>query len=307
VLLEDALEWIESHREADGERPFFVWLFLVDPHDPYEAPGPWTSAWAGSTTDAPRRPNREYPENLPEEVRERMRSLYDGEISYVDHELGRFFDALAEMGVLQEATVAVVADHGEAFGEHSCYLHAFHTWDAVTRVPLIIRSPALRSGFGTRSDALVSVVDVAPTLLAAAGLEPIPDARGIDLWAALSDPESHAREHIVAEVDAYGVRRAFVRDARHKLVYHHVVNTGTFQRYLGAASGYPTLALEESRIEVYDLLRDPYELEAIAGEESPAAEGLYRILSDTLPRMAPASELADLDGPEPGGLALTER
>ena len=83
-----ALGWI--NRRPAG--PFFVWVHLYDPHDPYDPPEPYKSRYAADP--------------------------YDGEIAYTDAVVGKLISSLRRAGLYNGATIAVMADHGEAFGEH---------------------------------------------------------------------------------------------------------------------------------------------------------------------------------------------
>jgi arylsulfatase A-like enzyme len=92
-----------------------------------------------------------------------LSDLYDAEIAYTDHELGRLFDGLAERGVLDRMLIVILSDHGEEFAEHGEYQHD-QLYTETLRVPLMIRLPGGRLG-GTRVRGQTSLVDVMPTLL----------------------------------------------------------------------------------------------------------------------------------------------
>ena len=130
-----------SERTPVG-RPSFLWVHLFDPHDPYDPPADLKPRFASS--------------------------LYDGEIAAVDRLVGRLVQSLPP-----ETIVAIAADHGEALGDHGEETHGVFLYDAVLRVPLVLRLPA--TGAGTRVEARVRLADVAPTLLEAAGV-PVPSA-----------------------------------------------------------------------------------------------------------------------------------
>jgi arylsulfatase A-like enzyme/lipopolysaccharide biosynthesis regulator YciM len=138
-----ALDWLD--RRSPG--PFFLWLHLFEPHDPYEPPEPYRSRNAG-------RP-------------------YDGEVAYADALVGRFREALEERGLFDRALVIVTGDHGEGLGQHGEGFHGFFVYDSTVRVPLIVRPP-FRELAGGVVDAAVSHVDLLPTILEATG-RPIPE------------------------------------------------------------------------------------------------------------------------------------
>jgi hypothetical protein len=111
-----------------------------------------------------------YKTDLSDAERRRMVALYDGEIARADHSLGGFLDALEETGLADEVAIVVTSDHGEEFLEHGDLEHAFgKVFDANVRVPLVVRAPGVETA-PRRVHAPVSGIDVAPTLLALAGL-----------------------------------------------------------------------------------------------------------------------------------------
>jgi len=127
-----ALAWIA---EA-GAVPWFAWVHLYDAHDPYDPPPDLKSRFAAAP--------------------------YDGEIAGVDRVVGRLL-----RGVQPKTVVAVAADHGEALGDHGEETHGVFLYDAVLHVPLLVRAPGARAA---RVAARVRLADLAPTLLAAAGV-----------------------------------------------------------------------------------------------------------------------------------------
>jgi arylsulfatase A-like enzyme/predicted Zn-dependent protease len=159
-------------------KPFFLWVHLYDPHEPYLAHASQGSTFAGR--------------------------LYDGEIAFVDVELGRLFDHLRNQGLFDQTVIAVTADHAESLGEHGEDTHGLLIYDSTLRVPLIVRAPG-RTKPGTRFVGLVSGVDVAPTLLELMGLPPLPGAQGRSVAGALAGGTAPEREPVYAE-SLYGER-----------------------------------------------------------------------------------------------------
>jgi len=154
-VIDEALDWVRGL----GERSFFLWVHLFEPHAPYE-PDP------ARGTDG---------RGLPASIR------YDDEVARADHETGRLLAGLGERAAA--ALVIVAGDHGEAFGEHGEIAHSVFLYDTTLRVPLIIAGP----GFGAGSpDADVSLVDVLPTVVAALGLPPR-DVDGVSLLPLVKD------------------------------------------------------------------------------------------------------------------------
>ena len=157
-------------RNADGS-PVFAYLHTVDPHAPYAPPAGFREA-AGPGKEG--RPPLE--EGLPDllvaqgkakdpaEIAH-LRALYEGEVRYADLQFGRFVDLLKWLGLYDQSVVILVADHGEEFAEHGGFEHGKTLFEEVLRVPLIVKYPEGRWA-GERVDTAVSLVDVAPTVLA---------------------------------------------------------------------------------------------------------------------------------------------
>ncbi len=148
------LGWLTEH--TDGS--FFIWVHLYDAHDPYDPPEPYKTRYA----TAP----------------------YDGEIAYVDAAVGKFISWLRLRGLYDNTLIAVMADHGEALGEHGETTHGIFLYDETIRVPLLFKLPGARSA-GTRVDSRAGLVDVLPTILEATGIEIPHEVQGESLLSLL--------------------------------------------------------------------------------------------------------------------------
>jgi arylsulfatase A-like enzyme/predicted Zn-dependent protease len=151
--VDEALRWLAE----DGERPFFAWVHLYDPHAPY-APAPEFAALYPATPSG----------------------AYDAEIAATDAQLGRLLDALAAQGRLDRTVVAVLADHGEMLGEHREVTHGFFVYDAAVRIPLVVAGPRVPTAAVAHQ---VRIVDVMPTLLELLGTPAPPAVQGASLLA----------------------------------------------------------------------------------------------------------------------------
>ncbi len=130
--------------------PFFVWLHLYDPHEPYRPPPPFREAFA----DAP----------------------YDGEIAFDDAIVAAVLDRLQQLGLRDNTLVVIAGDHGESLGDHGEETHSMFVYEPVLRVPLILWKPGLVPAGRVVQDP-VRLTDVAPTVLDLAGF---PAADGKD-------------------------------------------------------------------------------------------------------------------------------
>jgi arylsulfatase A-like enzyme len=134
---------------ANTGHPFFAWLHYVDPHDQYvkhaESPD------FGKTN----------------------RDRYDSEIYFTDYHVGRLLEWCKGQPWWPRTAVIVSADHGEAFGEHGVYKHAFWLWDVLTHVPLMVHAPGAKP---LTIDMNRSQVDLAPTILDLMGVREVPES-----------------------------------------------------------------------------------------------------------------------------------
>lgn len=268
-VTDQAIAWLE---EADDD-PVFLFLHYFDPHWNFDPPEPFDARFGPADAhygDIEYLKHHLDPANpLPDDVLDDVVRLYDGEIAYTDHEIGRLLDWLREKGRLDHTIFALVSDHGEEFGDHGGFGHGTHLYGEVTRIPFVLRYPK-RVTPGER-ERLATLSDVPLTLLRLAGL-PVPDQfrlRGVDLEAPIS-PE---RERIAfVESTRWGPNRFAVIDSTHKLLtpgcyspVFAVQEDG--QRVLKRLGPYP---LEPA---LYDVAHDPAERENLAPSAASATAG----------------------------------
>ncbi len=148
-VLAEAQSWLREN----GDKRFFSWIHLYDPHTPYEPPPPFRQQYRGHP--------------------------YRGEVAYMDSELGKFFAFLKQSKLWDNTIIIVCGDHGESFGEHREQGHGFFIYESTVRVPLIIRAP--RSFPVKRVERIVQLVDVAPTILAMLDIAPPAQIQGRSL------------------------------------------------------------------------------------------------------------------------------
>ena len=259
---EKAIEFIRSNREK-------TWLFSVnffDPHHPFDPPAEYLQKFRPENMPLPdykegeleRKPRFQTVDHhgaygggglsfadTTDLEHQRITAAYYAMIENIDANIGRILDYLDSSGLRDNTLVVFMSDHGEMLGDHGIYLKGPYLYDALTRVPLIMSWP---EGFrqGVVSPALVELIDLAPTLLNAAGVEGHPGMQGrslYDLCAGRRDADHH-RENVYCEYhNALSEHRdplpylASVRDAHYKIVV-----------YAGLEEG-----------ELYDLENDPKE------------------------------------------------
>lgn len=185
-------------------RPLFLYVQLMEPHAPYLPPQPWRDRFGlpppPGTTDLDVNAKlvdwQRWSEIGNADVA-LLASLYDGEVAALDAGLRPLFDGLRERGFLDEHIVIVTADHGEEFREHGLFVHGTSLYDEAVRVPLLWQGT--RTARGAVVDQPVSLVDVAPTLLAVLGLAPETGFEGRSLAPQLGGAPGVARD-VLAEL-----------------------------------------------------------------------------------------------------------
>ena len=176
-----ASRWLERNRDAPGG--FFLFIDSFDPHEPWDPPRKYVARYddpdyRGKDPIFPVYGRDDY---LTPRERERMRALYAGELTLTDHWLGVFLERLDELGLRERTLVVVFSDHGVSLADRG-YVGKSPTqlYAEMVDVPLLIRHPA-GAAAGTTTGFLAQLHDLAPTVLAAAGI-PVPEAmEGIDL------------------------------------------------------------------------------------------------------------------------------
>ena len=158
-----ARTWMKRHA---GER-FFLWVHYFDPHAPYVRRPELFDALGPDTMEATR-------SIAPRTLK------YDSEIRHMDDQIGSLLATLRTLGLERDTLVVIVADHGEALGEHGYVGHGRFLYEEIVRIPLIAAWPGRITG-GITVNAPVGLIDLAPTILSLLDL-PLPAfTSGIDL------------------------------------------------------------------------------------------------------------------------------
>jgi choline-sulfatase len=259
-----AVTWMSGIQAPATGAPWFLWAHLFDPHDPYDPPA---------------------------DLQPRFRaSPYDGEIAAVDRAAGRLIQAAGA-----DTLIVVAADHGEALGDHGEDTHGVFLYDVVLHVPLVIRLPG-RASAGTRVTTQVRLADVAPSVLAAAGLVVPASMQGESLMPLFRQ-----------EQDTVGTR------AGNRPATASRSSRTTEDRPVYAETDYPRQAFGWSPLaawradrfllvrapipEVYDVVTDPGETRNLAATRARVVDGMSAELREFITRSS---------GPDrPGGAQET--
>ncbi len=248
-------DWLQR-LNGTPSRPVFLYIMYFDPHYPYEPPAPYNNRFR----TGPDQKTLWEPEKLVKipglfdlgatigrHTFERLRSLYDGEIAYTDRRLQDLLEALQEAGLLDPrgSILVITSDHGEEFLEHAGFGHGNTLYQEVISVPLFIRAHGAAAGKRVR--AVVRQIDVMPTMLELAGVDPPAKIEGKSLVPVMREPGS-AKD-----------RPAFA-------ACWHLFHQGHVMKSLLKENKKIILSKNPDRAELYDLWSDPGEQRDLAGK-----------------------------------------
>lgn len=288
--------------KASG-KPYFLWVHYLDPHAPYEPPGPYRDRFQNDEHFDPsvRIPLSDKPKQQmfgigSERVLDGRDELafyvarYDAEIAYTDEQIGRLLGELRTRGMLEKTLTAFTSDHGESLGEHGYYFdHGRFSFQTCLRVPLILHYPGVLEARVDKNP--VELIHLAPTVLEAAGVEL---AGGAWMQGRTLTPRLRGKEEAPglsfseAGWETNNKWQKVVRDGRFKLIF---AQTRPEQRWIGG---------EGVRFTLYDLANDPGETKNVADQFPQDTERLTKELWkwDRAPRF---SVETDAEGGTCGG------
>ncbi|MGB0684674.1 MAG: sulfatase [Planctomycetota bacterium] len=178
-VIDKALAWLEEDRRY--AEPFFLFLHLWDPHYDYFPPEDYRARFVPEDDGNVVGDELMKPDRVPgPEEMEVLKALYEAEIRYTDDQIARLWEQLEAWGIADAVIIAVTSDHGDEFLEHGDRGHHHTLYEEVIHVPLVLRAPGIAPA-GVRVGGTVSNIDLAPTLLDLAGLEPWPNRSGSSL------------------------------------------------------------------------------------------------------------------------------
>jgi arylsulfatase A-like enzyme len=220
--------------------PFFLFLNYMDTHTPYQPPRPFDRSFLDKKfpqlyrlTQYVLRLLGKHDKSLWDSY---LLSQYDGEVAYLDNQLGELFSQLKRMGMYDSSLIVVTSDHGELLGEHGLYEHHANMYEGVLKVPLIIKFPFSKKV--GREKGLINLTDVFATVLSTCDL-PLPDSTP----GALPGGTAYA----VAELYSFVL-------GEHRALYE---GNYKYMEYRDMSSR------AKRRAELYDVIKDPHERENV--------------------------------------------
>ena len=281
------LEFAGDHHDV----PFFAFIHVFDPHSPFEPYAPYDALWGTTEGTAEHERGMELwegasnPDGLP--TQEEMDSTdvdqelfvqhendwYDGSIRAMDVEIARLMEGLEQLGIADETLFVLMSDHGEEFLEHGYHFHGNSVYGEMINVPLIMHWPGVLPG-GTVVEQTTESVDMMPTLLELAGITPPEQAQGQSLLPLIVDPEG------VSEFGA--IQRAAFSE---RVAAAGISDLGLpHDSYAIVLDGWKLVQNENQaedwpEFELYDHVKDPLDLDDVAGDHPDIVANLATELS----------------------------
>ena len=243
--------------QREPDERFFVFYWIVDPHEPYAPIDRFKDRIDLDTSRLPQ--TREFynrnvrgKENRSSLEQEYLRKLYMAEVESVDERVGYVLSALRYKGVLDKTCIVFTSDHGEQFGEKGLWGHGAlgkgsNYYESQVRIPLIIFGPGLPGG--QRRSARVSLIDLAPTLRDIMKVDP-------------GDTQGKSLRDLVLEDGTTGA--IYLTDVR---PHDHVDAL--------IEDDHKLIAIEDGRFELYDIVRDTDENENLADADTTRVQKMY--------------------------------
>ncbi len=245
------LPWLDAHHD----KPFFLYLHYIDPHEPYSPPEPYATDFAQ---------DHGFP-LFNERKRLVGRDLYDAEIRYMDDGIAELEARLEKLGLVDNTLLLITSDHGEEFFEHGVLGHGFSLFQEVVHVPLILRGPGVAVGRVVTDP--VATHDIAATLLdlAGTGQQQLGDGR---TFAQLVKPEPAPLAPSVHYIESeFGENeddtRSFVFSGLRDGMYKLVLTERDTNNPPGPTGRQQLFDLRADPHEQHDLMHDPAQHERV--------------------------------------------
>lgn len=262
VVTDRALTWLAAR---DTAKAMFFWVHYMDPHAPYLS-------------------KRGFAEQLGHnDAKKRIDSSeerYQTEIAFVDQQIQRLLDALPK----EDTYIVFTADHGEGLGEHGEWGHSRYLYQTTMHIPFFMHGPGIEAG---RSKAPVRGIDLAPTLLGLASIEPATSMTGMDLRKTLPDAAAPRA------IETYGGEVPKGEDVRDALANRAPRRQAVIQE------GWKLIVSEGEDLELYNLSTDPNEEHNVANENPEKRDALHQQIKtwhEQTPRnQSTAKDLSEAD------------
>lgn len=268
-IADRTLEFINAR---DTERPFFAWMSFIKPHHPFDPPAPFDQKYDPEDINLPEPqtgweqkpllvshgdPRQTFfdTRDMAEADLRRIATLYYGSIEHIDVQVGRVLDNLKEAGLIENTLIVFTSDHGDYLGQYGMFLKKPNMpYDALAKVPLLISGAGVSRS--AQTDALVSLVDLAPTFTQIAGADTLRGVQGDNLSEILSGENNDTEHEAIfceSEFDLLGVitrSHKSIYDPHRKITEVYDRRTDTLEENNIADQAAPLITHHQ------DLLRD---------------------------------------------------
>ena len=277
VINEKVYSWLETRPEG----PAFVWIHYSDPHSPYVPPKGFNTFREDPelnkviATRMGKQPNKQVID---------LYNAYDGEVRYLDHELGELFKAIRKHGLYDNSVITIVGDHGEGLEQHGWIAHG-PIYDEQILVPLMIKFPKGSPLNGTRYESVTSIIDIPNIMDGGADLPFHDDDR--KLWQGFD---------VLNEFDSHGVFSArVIRGDR-----DHIFKSG--RRFSLTEDRWKYFYLTEHEDELFDRINDPHELVNVIDQYPDVAARMKANVSGLMERYWNKTNDGESQPPLPAGV-----
>jgi len=255
-----AFSWLNKHKDF----PFFLWLHYMDLHEPYLI---FDAKFERKYSKKISRLSQVkfLKDTAQKEVRPKgirgITDIYDDKLSYVDHNIEKLFHYLNREGLTDHTLIILTSDHGQEFLDHGCLGHTARFYDEHLHIPLLLSGPDIKSQVNS---SLVSLLDIAPTILNFYGIAAPKDYRGHNL---LSTP----------------TKRLIISEASHNeegvYISGHKIFASKFRTYSIRTEKWKYIR-GKKQCELYNLEKDPKETKNVIDEEEAKAKKFEAIIME---------------------------
>ncbi|MCD6353686.1 MAG: sulfatase, partial [Proteobacteria bacterium] len=283
---EDVFKWLEKNYH----KKFFLWIHYFDPHMPYEPPPPYNGLYYQGD------PRQKEPNTMKNVIfkkgfhskpHDRLInwlkgvkdfdypiSQYDGEISYVDAQIGELLNILKKFKIDKKTLMAVTSDHGECLGEHNIFFAHQGLYDPVLHIPLIFWYPERLEP--EKIDGLVASIDIMPTILNIVGLTHPANIQGKNILPIINGYQKELNTELYGEHVNH--TQVMIRNKKWKLI-----------KSLKDRQYHERFFIKSGNEELYDLENDPDELNNVAKQHPLLVSQFTNKLENWLNEKKPAS------------------
>lgn len=261
VINQKAISWLEKNTSR-----FFIWLHYMDTHHPFVPP----KQFCNSNIFKIKRAENilcKNPHIVSQNDLENIINLYDSTIMYVDQALTDLFQEMKKLDVFDNTFIIITADHGEEFKEHGGFSHTAKLYDELIHVPLVLRGPTLPVNI--KIDKLVSLLDLAPTILDYLNLPDCNNFKGESLLPRIMEKENVWNEEgVISETLTKNGKVAISMEEGYMLISYRTKEW----KYI--------LNEEKNKRELYNLENDPFETKNLYDKKREMARNFEKKIEE---------------------------